>query len=67
MSSRIDRQTLDRRAFRKLTPRQRSILDLVYAEGLTQAEMAVQLAMPLGTVKTWVRNALQALRTEMAG
>ena len=55
-----------RAAMSKLTPRQRAILDLAYGEGLTQSEMAERLERPLGTIKTWVRAALQALRSEMA-
>ncbi len=54
-----------RRAMAHLTPRQRNILNLAYVEGLTQSEMAAKLDRPLGTVKTWVRAALQTLRTEM--
>lgn len=50
----------------RLSERQRAILDLAYVEGLTHTEMAVRLERPLGTIKTWVRAALQALRAEMA-
>ena len=53
-------------AMRKLTARQQQILNLAYVEGLTQSEMAEHLQRPLGTIKTWVRAALKALRTEMA-
>ena len=54
-----------RKAFDKLDANQRMVLELAYFEGLSQTEMAVKLGKPLGTVKTWVRNALQALREEM--
>jgi RNA polymerase sigma factor (sigma-70 family) len=55
-----------RGAMTKLTDRQQAILNLAYVEGLTQMEMAERLKRPLGTIKTWVRAALQALRAEMA-
>jgi RNA polymerase sigma-70 factor (ECF subfamily) len=54
-----------RGAMTRLNTRQQAILNLAYVEGLTQTEMAERLKRPLGTIKTWVRAALQALRTEM--
>jgi RNA polymerase sigma-70 factor, ECF subfamily len=54
-----------KKAFEKLDPNQRLVLELAYFEGLSQTEMAARLGKPLGTVKTWMRNALQALRAEM--
>jgi RNA polymerase sigma-70 factor, ECF subfamily len=61
----VDRIRGLRKAFEKLDPNQRLVLELAYFEGLSQTEMATRLGKPLGTVKTWVRNALQALRDEM--
>ncbi len=55
-----------RGAMARLSERQQAILNLAYVEGLTQMQMAERLKRPLGTVKTWVRAALQALRAEMA-
>ena len=40
----------------------RSIM-FAYYEGLTMEEVAVRMASPLGTVKSWVRRSLQRLRT----
>jgi len=54
------------RALAKLSERQRALLNLAFVEGLTHVEMAARLALPLGTVKTWIRGALQALRVELA-
>lgn len=54
-----------RAAFSKLTVNQRQVLELAYFEGLSQTEMADRLSQPLGTVKTWVRTALQILRQEV--
>ncbi|HUM46297.1 MAG TPA: sigma-70 family RNA polymerase sigma factor [Chitinophagales bacterium] len=47
----------------KLKPEQREILDLVYFGGYTQAEVANELNIPLGTVKTRIRMALITLRS----
>jgi RNA polymerase sigma-70 factor (ECF subfamily) len=54
-----------RGAFEKLTPNQRLVIELAYYEGLSQSEMAERMKQPLGTVKTWVRTALKALREEL--
>ena len=40
----------------------RQIIDLVYFEGYTQDEISKKLDMPLGTVKTKVRQAILTLR-----
>ena len=52
-------------AFEKLTPSQRTVIELAYFEGMSQTEMADRLKQPLGTVKTWVRSALKILRDEL--
>lgn len=41
---------------------QRKLIDMAYFEGYTQEEIAEELAIPLGTVKTRVRAALMVLR-----
>lgn len=46
----------------QLSNEQRQCLSLTYYQGLTHAETAAHLAQPLGTVKSWVRRALLALR-----
>ena len=46
----------------KLRPEQKSILDLVYFKGYTHVEAADELGIPLGTVKTRLRMAIQELR-----
>ena len=60
-----DRLRRVRNAFGRLTPNQRLVLELAYFEGLSQSEMAVRTQQPLGTIKTWVRAALQILRDEL--
>jgi RNA polymerase sigma-70 factor (ECF subfamily) len=52
-------------AMSKLTDNQRKVIELGYYEGLSQAEMAVRMGEPLGTVKTWVRTALKKLREDL--
>lgn len=61
----MDRIRTIREAFTKLNDNQRRVLELAYFEGLSQSEMAAKLQQPLGTVKTWVRTALQLLRDEL--
>ena len=60
-----DRARILRAAFTKLNQNQKTVLELAYFEGLSQTEMAEQMKQPLGTIKTWVRSALQALRSEL--
>ena len=45
-----------------LKPEQKSILDLVYFKGFTHVEAAEELGIPLGTIKTRLRTAIQQLR-----
>lgn len=44
---------------------QRTIIELSYYEGFTQAQISEKLGLPLGTVKTWMRQALMTLRTHL--
>lgn len=61
----LDRVKRLKEAFQKLTPNQRTVIELVYYEGLSQTEMAQRLNQPLGTIKTWVRSALRSLREQL--
>jgi RNA polymerase sigma-70 factor (ECF subfamily) len=45
-----------------LRPEHQEIIDYVYFKGYTQTEVAESLNMPLGTVKTRVRMAIDHLR-----
>ena len=46
----------------KLKPEHKILIDKVYFEGYTQEEISQELDMPLGTVKTRIRAAMQHLR-----
>ncbi len=46
-----------------LDPEQQKIIDLIYFKGFSQSEVAEQLNIPLGTVKSRVRLAIAKLRT----
>lgn len=47
---------------RKLEPEYKQIIDLLFFEGYSQSEAAEKLNIPLGTVKTRSRAAIQRLR-----
>jgi RNA polymerase sigma factor (sigma-70 family) len=47
---------------RKLEARQREVVSLAYLRDLSHSELAAQLKLPLGTVKTWIRRGLDQLR-----
>jgi RNA polymerase sigma-70 factor (ECF subfamily) len=51
---------------RKLDGRQREVVALAYLRDLSHSELAAQLKLPLGTVKTWIRRGLDQLRGCMA-
>ena len=45
-----------------LDNKQREVISLAYMRDLSHAELANQLKLPLGTVKTWIRRGLEQLR-----
>jgi RNA polymerase sigma factor (sigma-70 family) len=47
---------------RKLEDKQREVVSLAYLRDLSHSELAEQLKLPLGTVKTWIRRGLDQLR-----
>ena len=51
---------------RKLEARQREVVSLAYLRDLSHSELAEQLQLPLGTVKTWIRRGIEQLRGCMA-
>ncbi|SHM12672.1 RNA polymerase sigma-70 factor, ECF subfamily [Chitinophaga jiangningensis] len=50
------------KAVERLQKEQRTIIDLAYYKGCTQEEISKALDIPLGTVKTRMRNAIMQLR-----
>ena len=50
----------------KLEHKQREVVSLAYLRDLSHGELAEQLKLPLGTVKTWIRRGLDQLRNCMA-
>ncbi|HYP09251.1 MAG TPA: sigma-70 family RNA polymerase sigma factor [Bryobacteraceae bacterium] len=54
-----------RSALERLNEKQRAVIELAYFEGLSHSEMAERMKEPLGSIKTWVRTALKALRDEL--
>lgn len=50
----------------RLQGRQRELITLAYLRDLSHGELAAQLRLPLGTVKTWIRRGLDQLRVCMA-
>ncbi|MBN3947949.1 MAG: sigma-70 family RNA polymerase sigma factor [Nostoc sp. NMS7] len=58
----IERQAAVRSALSQLPDNQRQIIEMAYDAGLSQSEIAQQLDVPLGTVKTWTRQGLLKLK-----
>ncbi len=50
----------------QLENKQREVVSLAYLRDLSHGELAQQLQLPLGTVKTWIRRGLDQLRACMA-
>ncbi|MGH8548315.1 MAG: sigma-70 family RNA polymerase sigma factor [Methylococcales bacterium] len=57
----IDRQ-IARRAVDQLSPKQRTVIQLSYFQGMTCQEIADRCEIPLGTVKSRLASALHSLR-----
>ena len=55
-----------REALTTLPPDQRRVLEMAYFDGLTQARIAEDLGIPLGTVKTRTFAAMQKLRAALS-
>ncbi len=51
---------------RKIEAKPREVLTMAYFRDLSHGELAEQLRLPLGTVKTWIRRSIDQLRTCMA-
>jgi len=62
-----ERQQLVRQALRRLSAEQRAAIQLAYFEGLSHSEIALRLDVPLGTIKTRIRNGMMQLRGALSG
>ena len=51
-----------KKVLEKLKPEHRVLVELSYLKGFTHEEIAEMMSIPLGTVKTRIRNALLQLR-----
>jgi len=60
-ASMAERARYVRQAFTRLPAEQREVLQMAYFEGYSQSEIAGQLQIPLGTVKTRARQAIKKL------
>ncbi|HEX2905488.1 MAG TPA: sigma-70 family RNA polymerase sigma factor [Phototrophicaceae bacterium] len=54
-------------AIDQLQPEQRELIELAYFYGMTHSDIAAQLQLPLGTVKTRLRVGMQKLRQVWLG
>ena len=61
-ASRAEMRETVTNALAQLPAEQRQALELAYFEGMTQTEIAAKTGSPLGTVKTRIRSAMQALK-----
>jgi RNA polymerase sigma-70 factor (ECF subfamily) len=55
-----------KRCLERLEPLRRKAVLLAYVEGLSHGELAGRLGVPLGTMKSWIRRSLIALKECMA-
>ena len=51
-----------RAALQTLPPEQKQVLELAYFQGMTQVQIAEQVGIPIGTVKTRTLAAMKKLR-----
>ncbi len=65
-ASRSDTRALIQ-CMKQLAPLQRQAFALNYFHGLAHDQLAMQLAQPLGTIKTWLRRGLDTLKNCMGG
>jgi RNA polymerase sigma-70 factor (ECF subfamily) len=62
----VRRDSLTHAALAQVPARDRQLLALAFFRGLTHAEISEEAKLPLGTVKTAIRRALQTMRSSLA-
>ncbi len=63
MAAESSEKSVDIKAlFKNMPEKYRILLDKMFLEGYTQQEISDELEIPLGTVKTRLRDAIQTLR-----
>ena len=62
-----DRASMLKEALAKISEKQRTVLQVAYFDGLTQTEISEQLDIPLGTVKSRMRDGMLKLREILSG
>lgn len=67
VSVQAERKALVRQALETLPDVQQQALQLAFFAGLTHSEVAEELQLPLGTVKTHIRKGLLQLRPKLLG
>ncbi|GAC1302822.1 MAG: sigma-70 family RNA polymerase sigma factor [Vulcanimicrobiaceae bacterium] len=66
LALRNDEAARVRAALGALPDRYRDVLELYYMRGLRYREIALELAIPIGTVKTYISRAKRRLRDDLA-
>jgi RNA polymerase sigma-70 factor, ECF subfamily len=61
-----DRRRAVKEAITELSPEQRQAIELMYFKGWTQARIAEETGVPIGTVKSRVWAAMRLLREVLA-
>ncbi len=51
------------RCLETLEPERRKLVLLAFTDGLSHSELAERLATPMGTIKSWIRRSLLALKS----
>lgn len=62
MATYRETQDVVRKALGELPEEQRSLIEFAYFKGYSQSEIALELGIPLGTVKTRIRLGMEKLR-----